>query len=271
MPKSFRFLPETLVAVAAAAMLAHGPIPQLPHYHEFADRRSWLGIPNAADVLSNVPFAIVAAWAWVRLRRASTRASLGAAWDGYAAFAAALALTALGSACYHWAPDNARLVWDRLPIALACAALIQAVHAQTHPREARRWQLAALAGFAVASVAWWAWTEARGLGDLRPYLLLQAAPIVLVPLWQAQARTPRATRIAFGAALALYAVAKAAELADHAILDATGLVSGHTLKHLVAALAAAVIVGAATRGEGFRSPRAFPAPPRGWSGSRRSP
>jgi len=98
-----------------------------------------------------------------------------------------------------------------------------------------------LCAAALASVAWWAITERTGIGDLRPYLLLQAAPLVLVPLWQAIHRAPRADRLAFAAAILLYVVAKAAELADHTLYTTLGVVSGHTLKHLLAAAAAAVV------------------------------
>ncbi|HAT31295.1 MAG TPA: hypothetical protein DCW29_10725 [Janthinobacterium sp.] len=71
---------------------------------------------------------------------------------------------------------------------------------------------------------------------MRPYLLLQMAPLVLIPLLQW--RRPRRERLAFGAALGLYLLAKFCEVADHAIFDALGFVSGHTLKHLLASAAA---------------------------------
>src|SRR4051812_3491637 len=183
-----RALPGVLVALVVAALAWHGPIPQLPHYHEFADHRTWMGVPHVADVLSNVPFALVAAWAAWRLSEPPVRQRLGPAVPGYALFVAALALTAAGSGYYHWAPDNGRLVWDRLPIALACAGLLAGAGAQAHGVTWKPWRLAALVALALGSVAWWWWTEARGAGDLRPYLLLQGAPLVLVPLWQAEAR-----------------------------------------------------------------------------------
>ena len=45
-------------------------------------------------------------------------------------FAAAVTLTAVGSSVYHWQPNNASLVVDRLPIAWACATLLCAFLAE---------------------------------------------------------------------------------------------------------------------------------------------
>lgn len=236
MQKALHALPGLFVALAGIAMLAWGPIPQLPHYHEFADQHVVWGVPHAFDVLSNVPFALVGAWALWRAR------GRPASPEGPARtiFFLALLATAAGSSYYHWAPDNARLVFDRLPIAIACAALLCAMHARIH-RAPVPGLLAGLLIVAVGSVLWWAWTESMGRGDLRPYLLLQFAPLVLVPLWQWIHREPAAERWGFGLAIALYAAAKVFELQDHAVLEFTGGVSGHTVKHLLAAAAGAVL------------------------------
>ncbi|WP_255990109.1 hypothetical protein [Chitinolyticbacter albus] len=219
----------TLLAIAALAW--HGPIPQWPDYHAFADRRSGYGIANVADVLSNLPFALVALYGALRLWPRRHAAALQAGWNGHALFLVALLLTAVGSSYYHLAPDDSRLLWDRLPIALACAGLLAGVHAQACASR----QLIELSVLAVLSVLWWHCT-----GDLRPYVALQLAPLVLIPLWQWYA--PRRDRLAYAAAIALYVLAKVAELADQAILNASAIVSGHTLKHLLAASAALMIV-----------------------------
>lgn len=233
-----RFFPSLVFPlVAALLLLGHGPIAQPEAYHAFADAATRLGIPHAADVLSNLGFLLVGAAGLRCLHR--ERAALQQAWPAYAMFCIALALTAFGSAWYHWAPDNARLVWDRLPIALACAALLSGVRTQCFAPLAPRAELATLAALAVASVWWWQATD-----DLRPYLLLQAAPIALIPLWQRAARRPHLERLGCAAGLGLYLLAKAAELNDHLLLTLTGVCSGHTLKHLLAAAAAACIVWA---------------------------
>jgi hypothetical protein len=100
---------------------------------------------------------------------------------------------------------------------------------------------------AEASVAWWAYTDRSGAGDLRPFLLLQGLPLVLIPLWRAIHRAPRADHIAFAAAMAVYVLAKIAEVLDHQIANALGFVSGHTMKHLIATTATAAVVWGLTR------------------------
>jgi hypothetical protein len=223
-------IPAILIAICGIAMIWHGPIAQPPHYHEFVDTRTLLGIPNALNVLSNVPFLFVGAWG---LR------AVGMRWPAYAIFLVAIVLTTFGSGFYHWAPDNDRLLWDRIPIALACGALLAGVHADTHP-ESPPWLPAVLVITAVASCAWWFFTEKLGKGDLRPYLFFQVA-LVLIPIWQWLADSPRADRIAFGVAVVLYALAKAAEIYDREIYESLGFMSGHTVKHLLSALAAFVL------------------------------
>lgn len=216
-----------ILGAIALAMLWHGPIAQPASYHAFADERAFLGIPRALDVLSNLGFALVGAW------------GLAKAAPEFRMFSVALVLTAFGSGWYHLAPDDARLVWDRIPIALACVGLLAALSTRTGGRLARPLPLAAASIVAVATVPWWLST-----GDLRPYILVQLAPLVLIPVWQALREAPRNERLAFAATIAFYALAKIAEAADHAIFEASGFISGHSLKHLLAAAAAAAILRA---------------------------
>jgi hypothetical protein len=244
-----------LIAVAALLALAlglHGPIPQWADYHAFADARAWLGLPNAANVLSNLPFALIGLWGW-RAHSRSTHPD-ARAWRG---FSLAMIGTAFGSALYHWAPGNGALVFDRLPIAWACALLTCALLAQ---RVDMRWADArTLAGavlVASASVAWWWLGERHGAGDLRPYLFVQFLPMLLVPaaIWlRLPARTAAALRDSdWWAVLGLYAAAKLMELADQEVLDALMLTSGHALKHLLAAAAALWLLRAAARHDQLR-------------------
>ena len=239
-------LPMLVTVILSGAALWHGPIAQLPDYHDFADQTTGFGIPHFADVISNLGFALVALWGWWQLAPACRHAGLKDGWAGYRLFLIGLFLTAIGSSYYHLAPDDASLVWDRLPIALACGGLLAGVRGDACKR--RSDGLATLlAVFGIASVAWWHFTGQTGVGDLRPYLLLQALPIILIPLWQWLYDIPRAERWAFAGALLLYVIAKFAELYDHEIAAILGAITGHTLKHLLATAAAAGIVGSLIR------------------------
>ena len=241
MKPTLQHLPLVVTVLLAAAALFHGPIAQPVGYHDFADQKIAFGIAHFADVVSNLGFALVAAWGWIRLAPSNQHPDIRAGWAGYRLFLIGLFLTAFGSSWYHLAPDNASLVWDRLPIALACGGLLAGVWGDVRQQESRGF-VYGLALVAVASVGWWYFTDLSGTGDLRPYLLLQGLPILLIPLWQGIYRMPRADRRSFGAALAIYVVAKFAELGDHEIAAALGVITGHTLKHLLAAGAAALIV-----------------------------
>ena len=248
----YRHLPLLLTLLLIAAALLHGPIAQFENYHAFADQLTLLGIPHFCDVLSNLGFAVVALWGFGRLApRRHTHFPLS--WPGYALFLAGLLLTALGSGWYHLAPDDHRLLWDRLPIALACAGLLAGAWADCRQRDNRLF--AVLLGFAaLAAVLWWYVGALQGRGDLRPYLLLQGLAMLLIPLWQWLYRRPRGERLAFVAAFALYGLARVTELLDHQLAALLDPLTGHTLKHLLSTAAAAVIVAQLVR----RGPAAAP-------------
>ena len=237
MPRTLQhpFLPLAAAGLLVIAFGAAGPIPQLPDYHAFADRRALFGIEHGADVLSNLGFLLAGGWGFVLASIRKRRGDAGGlAW---LVFFGALVFTAFGSAWYHLAPDDARLVWDRTPIALACAALLSASVAQAVP--GRWWTptvLPVLSAVGTLSVLWWYLS-----GDLRYYLLIQVAPLALVPLLQWQSGATPQSRRAFGVAIGLYVLAKVCELNDAPLFEALGIVSGHTLKHLLASAAAFVL------------------------------
>nr|MBL8412462.1 hypothetical protein [Dechloromonas sp.] len=245
MRRAIAALPAAVTACCILALLVHGPLPQPADYHAFADTADFLRIGRGRDVLSNLGFALAGLWGMARLWPQRRHPAIASGFTGYTLLLLGLVLTAAGSAYYHLAPDNDRLLLDRLPIALACAGLLAGVWAETGlPRPYALPLAGGLAAYAVASVFWWYGTERAGAGDLRPYILLQILPILLIPLRQAIYGSPAADRLSFGLALGLYVLAKLAEIYDAPLLGlSAGLLSGHSLKHLLATAAAALIVG----------------------------
>jgi hypothetical protein len=256
-----------IAAMAAAAVLSP-PIPQDPLYHLFADRRTVLGIPNAWNVLSNLAIGIASLLGVSALFAGKAALASGPRtlrWT-YAALFIGTLLTSVGSMYYHLAPDNARLVWDRLPLTIVFMALFIAVFADRVSIRAASMLLVPLLAFGAGSVLYWQATETDGAGDLRWYALVQfgTLPAIVLLLLLYPSRQLGTRHIV--TAIVAYSIAKGCELADAPIFALGHLVSGHTLKHLVAGLGVACFVAMirASWGEapGFRASERSRASPR---------
>jgi ceramidase len=228
--------------VVAAACVLLPRIPQPQSYHSFADQRSLLGIPNCGDVVSNLPFAVIGILGIVFLLRSGSDAASGhfldsrERWPYLVAFVGLL-LTAFGSWYYHLHPNNARLVWDRLPMTVVFMSMVAAVIAERVQLRAGLLLLPLFLIAGIASVLQWYASELHGVGDLRFYAAVQAySALVLLIVLLFPARYSRGADLAI--IVGFYALAKVLELLDKPIFIHTGhLVSGHTLKHLAAAAA----------------------------------
>jgi len=87
------------------------------------------------------------------------------------------------------------------------------------------------------SVIYWSVTESAGHGDLRAYALVQFLPVLIIPVILILFK-PRYTGSRYlNEVVAWYGLAKIFELLDHRIFAFThNLMSGHTAKHLTAAI-----------------------------------
>lgn len=232
------------VGAVLAVVLLQPPMSQPLSYHNMADQRTLLGIPNALNVLSNVPLAFVGALGLVAVFKPGSRHVFEHPWERwpYAALFTGVALTSIGSSYYHLAPDNARLVWDRLPMTLGFMGLSTAVLAERVNLRLARRLFVPLLVTGGGSVAYWYWSEVHGAGDLRPYLLVQFGSLLVVALVLVLYSSRYAGGRYLAAGLAGYAAAMLFETADAAIFAMGRITSGHTLKHLVAAGAVGCVV-----------------------------
>jgi hypothetical protein len=215
----------------------------------YADKRAWHVLPNAMDVLSNLPFAAIGIWGLLRLRRIDRAhkdlqdVQAGNALDCAWMFFAGLILTAAGSAFHHLQPDGLRLAADRAGMAVAFAGILGVAVCD---------RVSARAGW---PAAWF--TLAGGLlavgvhhetGNVLPWALVQYGGMALILALALAKPVSGAIGVRLGRVIFLYGLAKLFELSDHAIYEATQqLVSGHTLKHLTAALAALPVLHALGR------------------------
>jgi hypothetical protein len=236
--RSWILIGAALVAVVVTFVFP--AIPQSEAYHNFADTRALLGIPNCLNVISNAFFLLVGLLGIRFVFRGSARET-NAFLDPrerwmYFVFFVGVALTAFGSSYYHLNPNDHTLVWDRIPMTIGFMALVAAMLAERASVKLGTRLLFPLVILGAASVIYWDVTQRRGHGDLRPYALAQFGSLLIVVLLIALF-PPRYTRtMDLGVALALYVLAKLLEAADKPIFAACHIVSGHTLKHLAAAL-----------------------------------
>lgn len=228
----------SLWALCLGVALLMPNFPQPASYHLFADARLCFGVPNFANVASNVAFLLVGV-AGLRfvLGEGSARVLGSRGRWPYAVLFAGAVLTAFGSAYYHWEPSDETLVWDRAGMAVAFCALVPAALSDRTDERAVTVSLAALVALGIGTLVYWRVSGALGFEDVAPYLVLQAAALAyVVGLTVLRSRFTRRTDLF--AAFGLYAAALVAQALDEEIfLLAGNWISGHTLKHLLAAVA----------------------------------
>jgi len=232
-----------LAGVLAGVAWMLPPIAQPPGYHDFADQRACWGLPRCFDTLSNALFVLAGAIGLFFIHRGQgVWRDRREAWP-FQLFFFALILVGIGSGYYHLEPGNDRLLWDRLAMMLAFMAWFAAIVSERVSPQAGLRLLPLFLAAGLGSAAWWGWSEARGMGDLRFYLLMQLLPLLLIPLllWCYPPRYSGDRAIL--AVIGLYLLALLFDLSDRPVFELTGgWVSGHTIKHVIAALAVLAMV-----------------------------
>ncbi|TXG72690.1 hypothetical protein EZV62_001269 [Acer yangbiense] len=214
-------------------MIVTPAIPQSQEYHDFADQRQFLGIPNFLNVVSNFPFLVIGLIGLVLcFHRNYFKLRLRGELWGWAVFFIGVAAVGVGSSYYHLKPDDARLVWDRLPMTIAFTSIIAIFIIERIDEHKGTVSLIPLLLAGVVSILYW-----RFFDDLRPYALIQFVPCIAIPL-MAILLPPMYTHSAYWLwAAGFYLLAKVEEALDKPIYKWTHhIVSGHTLKHLCAAM-----------------------------------
>ncbi len=228
-----------VLAIAAALLIP--AMPQPLEYHDFSDARPAFGIDNFLDVTSNAAFLVVGIAGLVVALGRRTRFEHGIERWPYVIFFAGVLLTAVGSSYYHLSPDNETLFWDRLPMTVAFMAL---VCSQIVDRISVRAGLALLVPMLLLgalSVLYWRATERAGVGNVIPYGILQGYSVVILLLLARM----KPSRYTHGHCLywvfAWYVLSKFLETFDGEVHELTHVVSGHTLKHIAAAIAGVAV------------------------------
>jgi hypothetical protein len=234
------FVIFTLACIAAALLLP--PMQQPLAYHGFVDDRTLFGLPHFMNVASNAAFVLAGAAGFAVVARTPTAFEQPVERWPYVVFFAGLALTGIGSGYYHLEPNNETLFWDRLPMTIAFAGLVAAQVAERIGTRPGLALLPVLLAIGIASVVHWRATERAGVGNVLPYAILQGYTMVAVLLLALTHRSRYTRGGDIYWVFAAYLAAKVTEALDEEIWELTAhVVSGHTLKHLFAALAGVIV------------------------------
>ena len=201
-------------------------------YNYFADTRELAGIQNFADVMSNLSFVLAGILGIFLIKLKNLKPVLRLALH---TFAIGVIATGAGSAYYHIQPTDYSLVFDRLPMVVAFAGVLGAMSYQLTSNDfASRLTMAAAFLFGVVSVVYWSTT-----GNITPYATLQFGGLAWLIYGAVQLNSTRSNnQLNWAGLITCYVLAKVFELFDAYIFHyvTEGIVSGHTLKHIIAAL-----------------------------------
>jgi hypothetical protein len=231
---SNKFRSYILLGISVAvfvAMLFSGPIKQDAHYHFFADARSMHDVPNFWNVVTNFPFIVIGLLGVITVAQSRPNDAFKELIFCCYVFFIGIFFTGIGSAYYHWFPTNQTLVWDRLPMTISFMAFFSLLIGDTISLKAGKQILWPMILIGFMSIIYW-----TTLGDLRLYVLVQFLPVILTPIILLLYRSQTNSAKYFWMMIVFYAFAKVFESCDHQTFYFCGI-SGHSIKHLFAALA----------------------------------
>ena len=228
--------------ISILGMLFLSSIPQESNYHNFADGRTIFNISNFWNVVSNLPFLVVGMYGFYKLLMVKKLKILEEIKMVYLFFFLGVTLVAFGSGYYHLNPNNETLLWDRLPMTIAFMALFSFVFSEFFSLKVGKNLFFPLLFLGMASVLYWFIGELNGQGDLRAYALVQFLPILIMPLLFLFFRASFSFVLGYWYLLLCYLVAKVFEHFDGEIYEFLGVISGHSLKHMISALGIYVLI-----------------------------
>jgi len=236
---SSKALPFIIISLISLGILVlTGPIPQDISYHDFADQRTLLSLPNFMDTLSNAAFLLAGTLGILFVFFGKLNESMCFQKPALSLFFTGVFFTGLGSAYYHLNPDNITLVWDRLPMTLAFMAFFSLIIGGYINQRTGKHLLLPLVVCGLMSVIYWYLTEQAGQGDLRSYALVQFLPFILIPLTIFLFKSDQLQSFDILLILLFYVLSKFFETFDHQVFSYLKIISGHTIKHIVASLGA---------------------------------
>ncbi|MEP7296595.1 MAG: hypothetical protein ABI702_10410, partial [Burkholderiales bacterium] len=169
-----------LLAIVGTAFFVWGPLPIDHGAHQYADTRTWLGVPSAANVLSNLPVFWLAVWGWCATRTSRWPDTLRLPWQ---AFHLCVMAAALSAGMYHAAPSNVAYAVTHTCMAGAFALMTLGMLAERVDHRFGSGTVCAITLLVATLLGATATMAARPEGHvaLRMLQLVEAVPILLIP------------------------------------------------------------------------------------------
>ena len=186
-------------------------IPLSQEYHNFADKRIFLGIPNTMDVISNIAILIPALYL-LQIKSKTMKSNL---------LIIHLVLLAIASSYYHLNPSDETIFWDILMIATTYIITL-IMFSDTEYR-------ILLYSLGILSILYWKYSD-----DLRFYILILIGVLLYIVMKYYKNNNLRNYLYIIVIMNILF---RLSEYNDHSIYEFTDYqISGHTLKHILAGI-----------------------------------
>lgn len=222
--------------------ISRSPIPQDISYHAFSDSREIFGITNFCNVISNFFFLVVGIAGLYKTLFFEKFCIINDIKIVYIVLFSFCVLIAFGSAYYHLLPNNSTLLWDRLPMSVVFMTLFIIIISEFISLRVGKLLFIPLICAGITSVMYWYISESLGQGDLRLYALVQFYPLLLIPVILIFFKS-RYTQVNFyWVLIIIYGLSKVFEYFDAAIFEYSNFISGHTIKHILAAMAVGLLL-----------------------------
>ncbi|MCW8934572.1 MAG: ceramidase [Gammaproteobacteria bacterium] len=225
---SIAVISTTIISILIVLLL--DPIKQNIEYHNFTDQRTYFGIQNFWNVISNIPFLLVGVIGLYNIIYSTKIKIITSLKIVYILFFLAVSIVAIGSSYYHIRPDNASLVWDRLPMSIAFMSLLTIVISEFISPKIGKTLLWPLISTGILSVFYW-----HSVDDLRLYMLVQFLPVLVIPLILLFFKSTFTNTYAYWFLLLIYVIAKLVEHFDTETYNVLFFISGHSIKHVIVA------------------------------------
>ena len=220
--------------LAFIAMFFQAPIPQSIEYQSFVDGRTIFEIVNFYNVASNLPFLLVGLYAIVLLK--DNKLDINPKIKHlYYIMSFGVIMVFFGSSYFHFEINNKTLFFDRLPMVIVFMSLFSIVISEFVDLKIGKKLFPFLLAIGLISIIYWIIGESYGVGDLRLYALVQFLPMLLIPIilltFKSQSKNPTP----YWYLLVGYILAKIFEHFDAQVFEVLSVISGHSIKHIIAA------------------------------------